>query len=770
MVKKYFRSFIIAACTAMSMVCGNLGSFAVSAAEIPTEQQSESQEATETETETETAAETEAGTESETEVTESAPETVQEATESSAPESEATQAAASAEPQTETQTDVQTEKTEETEAKADSAEPKLSFDKTVYSKGDKATASVTGVTSGKASSVTVSAQIPDGMEFGKVVSSPSFEGADVTLQYEDSDGNWQEYSESVDTGSVKGIRYTAKRTDGSTGLLSSDGFVFTLKASGAMSGSMKVSAVYDEDGTSVEKSASADIQVLEDAVTVKMSQTPDVPTIADDIRQTVSVTYNSEADSRITYTVDPSLDVRSIEVGSNTYLEGGKAAITSDAGEEEVSVTSTMDLSGYKNIIKIVFTPKIRSYKEMEAKFTAVMALKESAAGASAEKPVTQYTCTADVWTSDGNTESTKSQSLTSKTAVASIADPSVTLTYDGKEYSGSESGTIAFGKDFELNISSMGETSYNKAGSYECSVTVPSFVTMKEVKVPSMDGASKVTVYASKGSDEVKLGETEPGGTIAVNKSGYTSVRFVVSSESGTFSTSAAGHIAFSNDLKENKDGKTQNASFRAVAKTMVGEAEYTGSSAIVTANIKNYKRTESDVQPQTNKKTETENTGDNTSGGNTSGGNSETEAPQTESETENPYDAERKKAETERKEQVKKEALQNESKLKGIQKTLLAQRLSSIQSSALSSGSGSTSTSTKKEKETETKEDKYADWTVKPIYDDIIKDLIPKELMPISEKIISDVVPAAPAETAVPEEAAETVVTEETVEETAE
>ena len=116
-----------------------------------------------------------------------------------------------------------------------------------------------------------------------------------------------------------------------------------------------------------------------------------------------------------------------------------------------------MDLSGYQNVTKIVFTPKIQSYSGMEAKFTAVLKMKDDAV----EKGTTEATCSTMVSVTKDKDSAEFTESLTSKFESASLAKPSLSLTYDGKEYKDTVSGAIEYDKDFDLNLGSLSAKIY---------------------------------------------------------------------------------------------------------------------------------------------------------------------------------------------------------------------------------------------------------------------------------------------------------------------
>ena len=713
MVKKFFRPFICAVCAMMSLICGaspilynvaaaeeTQGETVVDGSEsegetlpVETEQLAESETQTEAETQGETQSEAQSETQEET----------------------------NAESEQQTESESETEKKE-----SEATEPVAEYDKAYYTVGDSITLNISGIQDANASSATVSYDIPEGTELSGV----SAAGADV--QYKNANGDWTAYSDGVDSASVKAIRFIFKGDE--TGVVLADGesISITLKATAGVSEETPVSVAYEEAEETVEKSGSASLNVKSVQVNVSMKQTPDVPTPGDEITQNVSVEYLGEVDSKITYTVDPALNLKKIDVGANTYLEGGTAVITTEEGEQQLPITAAMDLSEYAGITKIVFIPKIKSYEGMNASFTAILKLKET------EEPVSSYTCTTDVVVTEGEYENTVSSALTSKVNFVSVVTPAVSLVYDGKSYNESTGNAVDFGKTFSVVLDSLGMTAYSKANVYDYSITTPSFVTLQQIVLPELDGAAKIKVFtADADGNETELGEFTPGETVTVDKNKISAVHLAVTSETGIFTTTKAGSITFSNDNKKNKDGKTQNASFRAVASTVCDGQTYSASSKILTINVRNFKRTEPESEPQTNSPSQSETDSNNP-------GQTETETPeQTEPETEDPNEETRRQQESERKDQIKKQSLQNEQKMKEKLKSLLQDRVNQIKGNASDPASGGTATSTG----TATKAaapDKYADWTIKPIFDTIVSDLIPKDLLPISEGIVENIVPS--------------------------
>ena len=483
-------------------------------------------------------------------------------------------------------------------------------------------------------------------------------------------------------------------------------------------------------------------------VSVMMTQDIDIPTFADDIRQNVRVDYLTATASKIIYNIDPALEVKKILVGSNTYLEGGNAVITCPDGDKELPITSEMDLSGFSDVTKITFLPKIDAYEGMTAEFTAVLKLKNSAAGPGAENPVTEYSCSSDVVVTTNETEKTFSASVHSKVASGSVIKPVISLDYDGKTFKESVSGAIEFGKDFELNLDKLGMSTYTHPGIYTCDVTTPGFVTLNHIILPKMDGIDKIEVIGFKDKKEVQFGDYASGDKVAVEDKGFIGVRFIVTpaADSSTISTSEAGRISFSNNLESNPNGKTLNASFRATSMVSVGEVDYSDSSKIITVNVKSLKRTEPE-QPQTNNPDPGGN--DDPGAGGIIPGPSVPKPTEAPPETENPYDKDRKEEEEARKEKIKKQSLQNEQEMKEKMKSILAGRVSQITTGAVYGGGGSTSVVSDTNTETASpvikKTDKYADWAVKPIFENIVENLVPERLQPITESIIENLVPSS-------------------------
>ena len=481
---------------------------------------------------------------------------------------------------------------------------------------------------------------------------------------------------------------------------------------------------------------SSETSSVQNSISVNMDQNMDAITPDNELKQTVSVKYSDAVNSSITFNVDPSLDLNSIEVGSNTYLEGGTATIYSKDGTTDIGITSTIDLSGYTDVTSVTFTPKSISYTGMEAKFTAVMKLKKTAS-------VENVTCSVSVTATKDENSANFSSSCSAKVENGSVSKPSLALSYDGNQYGDEQfTGTIEFGKQFDLNISGIEMKTYDNDTKAVYSITTPEFLTVKNIVVPKLENVSKVKVTAKVNGTDKDLGEVEPGATVSLDATKVSEIKFEFTSE-GNVTTSGSGKIVVANDITTNKE--TNTASFKANANVIIGEKEYSMNSNIISVNVAPRVVTEPEKpKDQTNNP---DNTGGSTSGGGSSAdnsGNTDNTSDKTDDKTDdttNEADETRKKEEAERKETAKKQALQNEQEMKNKQNSILAARLSKLNASSGSSGSSSTSTSTKSS--SSTKDSKYADWTVKPIFEDIVSDLIPKDIDPILESMIENLVP---------------------------
>lgn len=576
-----------------------------------------------------------------------------------------------------------------------------SYDKTMYYVGDGIIVTLSKASNAKAEKIVIVYDIPEGTQFDGISQMPSFGNASTSIQYKDANGSWGDYSSSVAAADVKGLRVTAIAGEDKAGITQENAFVVKLKAEKIGTVESKVATTITVDGKEESSSNTASCAVRGEDVTISMSQTPEDPSKADDIHQTVNVHYNNAVNSRITYKIDPSLTVKTIEVGSNTYLEGGKAIITSASGETEVGITSTMDLQGYVNVTQIVFIPKINAYEGMDAKFTAVM---------NVNSDVSSVTCTTVVQSGTEALENIYESSYSSSVSYCVVEKPA--LIHENKQ--------VDFLADFTVGIQGIGVTSYGVSGIYDCTIPLPAFVTLKTLNLPNVEGASKIIVYLGEKSDtevtETCIGSFNPAASIDLKKKNVEYVRFEIVPENGSFSFVDAGSIVMTNDDEYNT---TNYHAFRATAKVVSGEAEYISVSEVLGVTFGIYKRTQVE---------------DNTQSNTPEISQPDTPVTPPKSEVESDTEADTKAEELKAAEDAVKAAtvqqmLLNEHEIKEIQTVLLADRISSIRSSYLSSTTKVT------EVEAKTKTDPYSEWTVPPINESLVENRVPNSIEPITE-----------------------------------
>ena len=437
------------------------------------------------------------------------------------------------------------------------------------------------------------------------------------------------------------------------------------------------------------------------AVNVSYTQTPEKPSRADEIRQNVKIIYQDPVTSKIEYKLDSAVKVNRIEIGSNTYLEGGKATIQFADGEAEIPVTAVMDLSSYVGVRKIIFLPKVAAYANMEAAFTAVLAL---------EQNVDSYTGTVTVITGTGEEAQTVDSSLTSEVLKCVVDKPFVSH----------EKKIISFGDEFEIKIRNLGMNSYGLSKNFESELLIPDFVEVKELHLPEMMGTEQIQVFLVTGEEQKTLGTYTPGETVPVQASGIHAVIMKAEVPEYILTTENEGSVIMVNNSEKNK---SNYFGFRMTNKVLQGETEYTESSQINGVTFEIYKPTEVKPEPTPvpNPPAPIEPVDPV---------EPEPEVTPTPEPTQGPSEEER--AEEERlKEEARKEALRKEKELREKQKALLAARVEAIHAESLEvEGSASA------QKESIRKD--LNRFGMRPISEKIIESTVLEKLEPIATEVV--------------------------------
>ena len=741
MVKKYFRKFLCAVCAAMSVAfgCSNVAGAYVAAAaeEVSTEFEavSEAESATEEVMEQETKLEdtTEKQAEEDTEVVEEVVKVAAEATdgeadsenpnnddEDGAPEESDVQQS----DENGNENEKEAEKEDGSGTDADNQEKpapaeiekkeldgngaSLRYSRTNFGVGDAIDVSVSGASSETAIGATIEYDIPDGTFFKAMKVLPKFADAESKVEYKDAEGTWSDYTDAVDTASVKALRVIVSRNDENVGISQTREFAFTLTAEKSANATSSLLTKYTDGEKEVSRTSEAAIVIaLQNSVQIDMKQDPATASRADEAKQTVVVSYQDAVSSKIIYDIDTSLNVTNIEIAEDSMLIGGKAIVTSDSGDTELEISGTIDLEGYANVRRIILIPKDISASGQKAEFVATI---------KARKDDKEAINTVTVVAKSGDNQETVSKTL--KTTIDRVSITKPEIVYSGEK--------VAFGDQFEIEFGKTGFTSYNVEGDFEYTILIPDFVELDSIVLPEYEGASKIEVFVKKDDEESSLGECKAGEEISVHKSGISAVHIVITPEDRSVKAEGAGKLSFKNNLEKNK---VNYFGFRAESKVSYKDIDYLKTSDIVGVTFQNHE--EANVpqpQPQSNTTAQTD--------------VSPVYPVQTDSvATEENTEAESiRQAESERKDQIRDDSIRREKELKERQKAVLEGRIGSIRGSVAGSVSGIGSASAKSPRQIT---DKYANWEVRPIDEGIVQDVVKKELPPISEKIVVNLVP---------------------------
>ena len=740
MVKKYFRKFLCAVCAAMSVAfgCSNVAGAYVAAAaeEVSTEFEavSEAESATEEVMEQETKLEdtTEKQAEEDTEVVEEVVKVAAEATdgeadsenpnnddEDGAPEESDVQQSdengnenekeAEKEDGSGTDTDDQGDPSPEEEKKElEGSGASLRYSRTNYGVGDAIDVSISGASSETATGVTIEYTVPDGTAFKAMKVLPKFTDTETRVEYKNSDGAWSDYTDAVDAASVKALRVTASRSDESVGMSQTREFAFTLVAEKSTNVTSNLLTTYTDGENEVSRTSEASIVIaLQNSVQIDMKQDPATASRVDEAKQTVVVSYLDAVSSKITYDIDTSLNVTSIEIADDSMLIGGKAIITSDSGDTELEISGTIDLEGYANVRRVILIPMDISVSGQKAEFVATI---------KARKDDKEAINTVTVLAKSGENQETVSKTLKTTIDRVSIVKPEIVYSRE----------KVTFGDQFVVEFGKTGFTSYNIEGDFEYTILTPDFVELNSIILPEYEGASKIEVFIKEGDEETSLGECKAGEEISIHKSGISAVHIVITSEDRSVKADGVGKLSFENNMEKNK---VNYFGFRAESKVSYKDIDYLKTSDIVGVTFQNHEeanrpqpQTQSDITAQTDV--------------------SPVYPVQTDPvETEENTEAESiRQAESERRNQIRDDSIRREKELKERQKAVLEGRIGSIRSSVAGSVSGTGSAGAKSQRQIT---DRYANWEVRPIDEGIVQDVVKKELPPISEKIVVNLVP---------------------------
>ena len=771
MVKKYFRPFICAVCTAISVLlgAGNIPMY-IAAAELQMESESGVELTGESETEAVSETETEAVTETETqpaesetepatqagadatEQTEPAIELAQPATEQISNEATAPIAASVQESETEAatlpaagtetvasteadgtqegspssggkQTESESTGTKESESETKSDTPaEVSFGKEKYELGDEIELSVDKFVDSKASSASLEFDIPVGMAFKEIGASPVFTDRSSKIQYKNDKEEWKDYNDEVDPAEIKGLRILLEKEEEKTGITQEKKFLAKFTAVNRINDDFELvtKAVHEENEDTV--TAKTHIVVEGEVADVVMTQTPEAPAQGTEVRQENSVAYKLSADTVLTYTVDPGVDLLGLEFEKDGMFIGGTAVITSNTGETQVEITENLDLKSYAGITSVKLTPKAKVEKGTKSTFAAVLSIREY---------MDAYTNKLSVAAGTSDNQAVSEFSQVFDIDYSSLEKP--VLSYEGKK--------VAFGENGVIVLSGIGIHSYKTVNSLDYAIMTPEFATIREIKLPAFTGASSISVYAENGNTETLLGEYKPGDTVSVEKDGISGFRFAFKLDGNDLTMTENGSITLAS-LNENN--RVNYFAFRASMKAVTPDTEMTSISDILAVTFELYKKP-NNSQTETEKPSVTPQQPQQPQQPVQPQVPVDTDVPDADDDNDDEpseYDKIKEKEE-EKKQSIVDKTLESDKASKEKQKELLAKRIASIRGSAININAVSTNDEAGTEGTTEAALD-FEDWLVKPISEGIVENLVPAEVQPIDEGLIENLIPS--------------------------
>lgn len=469
----------------------------------------------------------------------------------------------------------------------------------------------------------------------------------------------------------------------------------------------------DKDGKEVTASSSNTYRIIEttpetEADEITLSSDGSVPFKNEAFAHSVDVTYRGEATGMLVITPDPGAEVKSISLKDGSLFIGATASVTSSTGTSKITLDKENDLSSLSGVTKIEVQPK-EGTKPGEGKITLRMVNNSDA-----EK----LTTTASI----GEVKGT----VSTDTSACHIAKPVIWQPDRKVAYRGKISvGYTAFAADWR-----------GATGDYNYTITTPPFVTVKELDLPSVEDAGKITVFYTTADGEKELGQYDPGVRISIGISGVRAFRLVAtpSAETKSIKASSQGAVVLINDQKDNT-----NASFLMGATSTMIVSGRTISASSDNSNIRFglYKDSSSNEGQGNGSGTNAGNGSSQGSGSNTSN-NSGTSAEDEEKKQKESEELEKKQAQDKEKERINREQLQKENETRQKKSALLSSRIGALKSSgAIAGTSASTGTATTSGTD---KTETYASWEIQPIFESMIEDPKADELTPIYESLIEN------------------------------
>ncbi len=516
------------------------------------------------------------------------------------------------------------------------------------------------------------------------------------------------------------------------------------------------------------------------------------PVIDESFKQTVKVAYDAPEDTMITYEVPSAVKINSIEVDEYCGLFGGTLTVVYQDGEKELAIDSeTINLSSYAGITKLIIVPNTSSQTAATGKFVVNMQVSSE---------VEEITCTTTIDTTYDSIFSSDSLSP----AYASVSTPKVQVSPKTVAYG--DKGTVYFSDiaaDFNGTSSDLEFVMTDLPSELEITEFVlPEFTGVSSIDVYATNGGMEKPVKSgAQPGASISLSGTgytgirlviHPSGMsvrsssegrlvlkatedmeeeLSVSFKGKTSAAYgsnVYSKTSDSDTCSFAVHKSYT--ITFDSQGGTSISPITAKSGTKVDLAvptrtgytfdywyssdgtHYSGSMT-VTGDVVLYAHW---TEIETEDTSSSGGSGDSGAGDNTgstltggsgdSGSSSGTGTEDTTSSTEDTDADENTDNTDDTKQQILERALEDadEAADDEARSNALNDRINAIINSATSDEDEDDDDSSSSSSHTSASDpETYADWTVKPIFEDIINNLVKMYIQPIDESLIANPVP---------------------------
>ena len=627
---------------------------------------------------------------------------------------------------TEKETDATEKKDEETAEEVSITLPEVTVSKSAEIGKDIEMEAKNTAVSGTEATVTV--RIPEGAKVSEVKNGFAFEDADVEAVVIDSEGKEEALTtDSVKKDTLKEIVYKVKAKEGKTIGVQKDSFkmIFSVADAGQKTVAVTVKAGNKEQTRKTEFTVSAKKEAA-----LAIVQNDEKPSAGTPFTENVNITFPEKQKNgwELTYTTDGNSYVKGIAVPSSFI--GGTARITYADGDRIIDIgEETVSLDSFDKITKVVITPAAAP----EAGDVSVAFVLSSVAENTSETVTTASTV---IW--DGSETKEFTQNHTTALSYCVVGKPEINH----------QSNMVAFGETVTIDMAGIRLDTNQSVEQYAYEIKLPTYMTLKKVKVPEITGVEAVDIYMYDEEGNGVLAATAAPGDVFDSNEKVSKLAFVAVNPTQNINVTRAGYVVLANDQQDNK---TNYVPFQATATAVCDGESITNGSGVLGATLAIYKY-EKPNDPQTGGSTNNgggNSGGNGNSGNNGGGGSGNTETPSTEPETpstEDNTEAEKEALAKKKTEEAAAALAQEEEKAAAAQKALLLARLKKVKSGvaaanadkdAGSTGTGAVSGATVSERKLSTKEKELKEeFGITPIDESMVDNLNRIDKRLVSEK----------------------------------